>query len=241
MAAVAAGPAAAAELPTFEQVRAAHRPSDIPLLDRHGEVIQWHRADTTVRRGPWVSLAETSPALREAIVLSEDRRFWAHGGVDWRSLAASAWANAWNRRTRGASTVTMQLAGLLDEELARPAGGRDLGAKLGQIVRARELEARWSKTQILEAYLNAVPLRGELVGIGAAAPQLFGKHASGLDHQEAAVLAVLVRAPNAAAEVVARRACDVLRLQARPAAQDAQAPAASTTADPCAGVATTAA
>ncbi|MBL8347789.1 MAG: penicillin-binding protein 1C [Rubrivivax sp.] len=240
-------------LPSFDDVRAAHRPSDIPLLDRHGAVIQWQRADTGTRRGPWVSLADISPALREAIVLSEDRRFWAHGGVDWRALAASAWANAWNTRTRGASTVTMQLAGLLDEELARPVGGRDIPTKVSQIVRAQQLEARWSKAQILEAYLNAVPLRGELVGVGAASQQLFGKHASGLDGLEAAVLAVLVRAPNAGVEVVSRRACEVLRQQAAGRASGTPSASARSTllapsaalegastvpADPCAGVAT---
>ncbi|MBI5718233.1 MAG: transglycosylase domain-containing protein [Burkholderiales bacterium] len=246
-------------LPSFDEVRAAHRPSDIPLLDRHGAVIQWQRADVAARHGPWVTLAEVSPALREAVVLSEDRRFWAHGGVDWRALAASAWSNAWNTRTRGASTVTMQLAGLLDADLARPVGGRDIPTKVGQIVRAQQLEARWSKTQILETYLNVVPLRGELVGVGAASQQLFGKHASGLDALEAAVLAVLVRAPNAGAVAVARRACEVLREQASlvptakraPAAQgepqaaqgEAQAAqgevqAAQGARDPCAGVAT---
>ena len=88
-------------------VRAAHRPSDIELLDRRGEPLQVLRVDSQVRRGPWVSLAELSPAMREAIVLSEDKRFWQHSGIDWRALAGSAWANAWNRRTRGASTVTM--------------------------------------------------------------------------------------------------------------------------------------
>ena len=136
---------------------------------------------TRVRRGPWLTLADISPALREAIVLSEDRRFWAHGGVDWRALAAGAWATAWNARTRGASTLTMQLAGLLDDDLARPAGGRSVGQKLTQMRRAQQLEDGWSKTQILEAYLNRVPLRGELVGVAAASQVLFGKHASGLD------------------------------------------------------------
>ncbi|MBL8289677.1 MAG: transglycosylase domain-containing protein [Rubrivivax sp.] len=259
---VALGCAAAAAhaLPTFDEVRAAHRPSDIALLDRRGEVVQWQRTDATVRRGPWVALADTSPALREAIVLSEDRRFWAHGGVDWRALAASAWANAWNARTRGASTVTMQLAGLIDDDLARPPGGRDVAAKVGQLVRAHELEARWSKAQILEAYLNAVPLRGELVGIGAASQQLFGKHASGLDALQGAILAALVRAPNASAAAVTRRACEVLRLRQQggalpPSPAPAAAPdprsrsagvkrwadalrAGDAVADPCTGLAT---
>jgi penicillin-binding protein 1C len=218
-----ASPSAA--LPSFESTRAAHRPSDLPLLDRHGEVIQRVRVDAQVRRADWLALADTSPALREALLHSEDRRFWQHAGVDWSALAASAWANAWNTRTRGASTVTMQLAGLMEHSLARPAAGgpREMGQKLGQIVLAQQLEARWSKTQILEAYLNAVPLRGELVGISAAAQVLFGKHASGLDALESAVLAALVRAPNASPAQVTRRACELLREQAHQPAMGCEA------------------
>ena len=202
-------------LPVFDAVRAAHRPSDRVLLDRHGTPVQTLRVDATRRSGPWVALADVSPALREALLLSEDRRFWAHGGVDWRALAAGAWAAAWDTRTRGASTLTMQLAALLERDLARPRGGRSLTDKLAQMRAAEALEARWSKTQILEAYLNEVPLRGELVGVAAAADQLFGKHASGLDAIESAVLAALVRAPNADAAAVQRRACAILREQRR--------------------------
>ena len=211
LALLAAAPALA--VPSFDAVRASHLPSDRPLLDRHGAVLQVVRIDTTVRRGPWVTLAEISPALREAIVLGEDRSFWAHGGVDWHALAAGAWATAWNSRTRGASTLTMQLAALIDDDLARPADGRSVGQKLMQMQRARELETGWSKAQILEAYLNRVPLRGEAVGIAAASQGLFGKQASGLDAVEAALLAAMVRGPNAAPAVIERRACEVLRLQ----------------------------
>ena len=210
---VLALPLAAQALPSFEDVRAAHRPSDLTLLDRHGVPLQTLRVDTTVRRLEWVPIAETSPALLRAIVLSEDRRFHEHSGVDWRAVAASAWGNLWNTRTRGASTLTMQLAGLLDDGLARPAGGRSVAAKLGQAFTATQLERAWSKSQILEAYLNSVPLRGELVGVGAIAQTLFAKQASGLDDTEAAIIAALVRAPNAAPERVAQRACEVLKQQ----------------------------
>jgi penicillin-binding protein 1C len=212
---LAALPLAAAALPAFEAVRAAHVPSDIPLLARDGSVLQLVRTDAGSRRGAWVALQDVSPALRHALVLSEDRRFWEHAGVDWQALAAGAWARAWDGRTRGASTITMQLAALLEAELARPAGGRGVGDKLAQIGAARELESRWSKSQILEAYLNRVPLRGELVGVAAAAQQLFGKHASGLDVIEAALLAALVRAPNTSAAMLERRACELLKQQAR--------------------------
>ena len=204
---------AAAGVPSFEAVRAAHRPSDVPVLARDGRVLQTVRTQMQGRQGPWLALDEISPALRTAIVLGEDRRFWQHGGVDWQALAGAAWANAWNERTRGASTLSMQLAALSDAELLRPAGGRSVAQKLTQLRRAQQFEAAWSKAQILEAYLNRVPLRGELVGISAASLQLFRKHASGLDAVEAALLAALVRAPNAGAAAVERRACEVLKLQ----------------------------
>ena len=207
---LAAAAAAAQALPSFAQVRAAHRPSDIGFVDRHGEPLQTLRVDPQVRRLAWVPLEDMSPALLQAVVESEDRRFWEHSGVDWSAVAASAFGNLFDRRTRGASTLTMQLAGLLDEGLARPAGGRSVAQKIGQVDVAAQLEARWSKSQILEAYLNSVPLRGERVGIGALAQTLFGKWPSGLDVHEAAIAAVLIRAPNAGVEAVARRACALL-------------------------------
>ena len=206
-------PAAQAAVPSFAEVKAGHRPSDLTLLDRHGEPLQTVRTDPSVRRLAWVQIADLSPALLQAIVLSEDRNFHAHSGVDWGAVAGSAWANLWNTRTRGASTLTMQLAGLIDEDLARPAGGRSLRQKIGQVLTVRELEAAWSKSQILEAYLNRVPFRGERVGIGALSQTLFGKHPGGLDAQESAIAAALLRAPNAPAADVARRACGVLQAQ----------------------------
>lgn len=214
MAAVLAWAAPAAALPTFAQVRADWRSADVVVLDRHGEPVGRVRDDFRARRGDWVALADTSPALRTAIVLSEDRRFYAHSGVDWQGVAAAAWANLWNTRTRGASTLTMQLAGLLDEDLRRPGAagqGRSLTQKLGQAAGAAVLERSWSKDQILEAYLNLVPFRGELVGLSAMSQVLFGKYPEGLDARESALAVALVRAPNARAAQVASRACGILR------------------------------
>ena len=213
---LATSAAQAAGLPSFQQVRASHLPSDFTLLDRTGQPLQTLRRDPRVRRLPWVTLDEVSPAMRTAIVLSEDQRFWQHSGIDWQGVAASAWSNLWNERTRGASTLTMQLAGLLDERGARPAGGRNWSQKAAQAWAARQLESRWRKTEVLEAYLNHVPFRGELVGLPALSQTLFGKHPSGLDAQESAIAAALVRGPNARADAVARRACQVLTLQQRP-------------------------
>ncbi|MGH8796918.1 MAG: penicillin-binding protein 1C, partial [Caldimonas sp.] len=204
---------AAHALPTFAEVRAAHRPSDVTLLDRHGVAIQTVRVDKSVRRLPWVALGDMSPALLHALVLSEDRRFYEHSGIDWSAVAQSAWDNLWNTRTRGASTLTMQLAGLIDAGLARPRGGRSIVQKLDQALTATRLEARWKKSEILEAYLNSVAFRGEVVGIEALAQTLYGKHPSGLDADEAAITVALVRGPNARPAIVAQRACGVLKLQ----------------------------
>jgi len=198
-AAIAVGCAHAGGLPGFDELRRAHRPSDSVLLDRHGEPLQVLRTDPTVRRLPWVPLAEVSPALRTALLLSEDRRFYEHSGVDWPAVGAAAFGNLWHARTRGASTLTMQLAGLLTAPAAGGAPGRTLGAKLSQASGALALERRWRKDQVLEAYLNLVPFRGELVGIAALSATLFAKKPSGLDAEEAAIAAALLRAPNAPA------------------------------------------
>lgn len=197
--------------PSFAEVKAAFRPSDLQLLDRRGEALQTLRLDKRQRELAWVPLAEVSPALLRAVLLSEDRSFYEHSGVDWSAVAASAWANLWNKRTRGASTVTMQLAGLLDEDEGLRRTRRTGAQKIGQALMARKLESGWTKAQILEAYLNLVPLRGELVGIHAAARQLFERGPSGLDAREASLMAALLRAPNAGSAVVAKRACALMQ------------------------------
>jgi penicillin-binding protein 1C len=205
-------------MPTFDEVKADFRPSDTLILDRHGEVVQRVRTDPHVRRGSWVALAEVSPALRTALVLSEDRRFYEHSGVDWRAVSSAAWGNLWNTRTRGASTLTMQLAGLLDApdatfSLRAGPGGRSVAQKLGQAVTATQLETRWRKDQILESYLNLVPFRGELVGIDALSPHpvwqsgaRLGRARGGRGRRAGA------RAQRPARPArVAQRACGVLR------------------------------
>lgn len=196
-------------LPSYDEVRQGYRPSDTLVLDRQGELLHSLRTDATVRRGQWVALADMSPALRNAMLLSEDKRFYEHSGVDWQAVTAAAWGNLWNQRTRGASTITMQLAGLLDSDWKAGAGGRSLVQKLGQTAAAQVLDRRWRKDQILESYLNLVPFRGDLVGIDALSRTLFGKAAHGLDAREASVAAALVRAPNARPAQLAARACAV--------------------------------
>ncbi|MFX6035599.1 biosynthetic peptidoglycan transglycosylase, partial [Acinetobacter baumannii] len=91
------------------------------------------------RKLSWVKLEDVSPALRHALVASEDRRFYQHSGIDWSAVAASAWGNLWNTKTRGASTITMQLAGLIYDDLRRKSGPRSLTQKVSQAWIAQSL------------------------------------------------------------------------------------------------------
>ena len=196
---------------SFEHVKQETKASDAWLLDRHGEKLHRLRVNAQVRRGEWIALADMSPALREAMVLSEDKRFYEHSGVDWKAVSAAAWGNLLNQRTRGASTLSMQLASLIDEGPRSGSERKNIFGKAGQAFSATQLERTWRKDQILEAYLNLVPFRGEMQGIDALSHTLFGKAAHGLDAREAAIAAALVRAPNAKTQAVSNRACGVLR------------------------------
>ena len=146
-------------LPSFAEVKAAHPTSETLFLDRHGELLQRLRTDPTVRQGAWVALPEVSPALRGALVYSEDRRFYEHSGVDWQAVAAAAWGNLWNTRTRGASTLTMQLAGLLDSDLQAGGRGRSWTQKAGQAVWAqwRPVWQRHTRTSCSSLVTTAAP------------------------------------------------------------------------------------
>jgi len=196
-----------ADVPRYADVRAATRGSEAMLLDRHGEPLQRLRLDRNRRQLDWVALAEVSPALVRAVLVSEDARFQWHPGVDPLALVSAAIDSMRNGRPRGASTLTMQLAGLLAGE---PGGSRTAAGKLRQMRDALALERSWTKAEILEAYLNLMPLRGELVGIAAGSHGLFRKAPGGIDQAEAAVMAALLRSPGAARDRVAERACGVL-------------------------------
>jgi penicillin-binding protein 1C len=214
--------------PDFDAVRDSWRSSEARLLDRHGEPLAEVRIDFEERRLDWVSARTLSQPLVRALLVAEDKRFLEHGGVDWQALAGATWDNLWRtlegRRPRGASTLTMQLAGLIDPALRLKGSRRSVGQKWDQAAAAREIERRWNKAQILEAYFNLAPFRSELRGISAAARGLFGKDPDSIDPVEAVLLAALLRGPNASADKVAARACAVAkRLDPVPACRDIRA------------------
>ncbi|HXV07038.1 MAG TPA: penicillin-binding protein 1C [Burkholderiales bacterium] len=215
-----ASAAPALALPTYDEVRKAHVSTEGVLLDRHGEVIHELRVDMRGRRLEWVTLDGVSPAFLRAVVRAEDKRFYEHAGVDWLALTDAALDSMFSSKPRGASTLSMQVAAMLEASLKPRKQRRTVGQKWDQIQAARDLEKKWTKRQILEAYLNLSTFRGEVQGVGAAARALFGKDASGLDEQEALILAVLLRGPNAQPPVVVKRACGLAQSMQPPLACD---------------------
>lgn len=212
-------PTAASALPSFQEVKSAHRSSDALILDRRGEVIHELRIDSKGRRLDWIELKDISPSLVRAVLHSEDRRFYRHGGVDWKAVGAAAIGGIFGSRSRGASTVTMQLA-VMVKSGALPKGRKSLRQKWDQMGAARELEEKWQKDEILEAYLNLITFRGELQGVAAASRGLFDKEPAGLNDSESFVLAALIRGPNAIPDTVGRRAATLAR-SISPRADDA--------------------
>ena len=133
-----------------------------------------------------VPLARVSPKFVDAIVAAEDARFYSHGAVDIPALLRAARELVvYGEPRSGGSTITMQLARLLHP-----------GGKLVQIVDAERIAIRSSKTAILEAYVNRVPMGGNLYGVEAAARTYFGEPASDLDVAQASLLAAIPNDPG---------------------------------------------
>ena len=214
---------APSSLPSYAETKAISQSSYIELLDREGLVVDRLRQDFNRRQGEWLSLDEISPALIDAVLRSEDKRFYQHAGVDWWALLNATQvhlgqklralvAQSDNRTSGrgGASGISMQLAAMLEPEL-QARGKRSYAQKWQQLATALELEKHWTKDEILEAYLNLLPFRGELIGVAAATEAFYGKYAFGLNPREAALLAVMVRAPNASLDRLTERSCDLLQ------------------------------
>ncbi len=199
--------------PSFADVRDQHPASDGALLARDGTLLQVTRVDLHERRFTWVPYAEIAPALFRRIIALEDRRFRRHHGVDAIAVAGAVWHWLRGAPLRGASTLSMQVAALaMRDPRESTAGRRTLGQKWRQMRAAWSLERHWSKRQILEAYVNLASFRGELVGIGAASQLLLGKAPARLTEQDALLLTMLLRAPNASSTALAMRGCRLLQI-----------------------------
>lgn len=196
-------------LPSFESVRADYRSSEAALLDRRGDVLQTLRMDYSARRLDWTPLENISPALKNAVLAAEDRRFESHAGVDAAAVLGALRDRVQHDARRGASTLEMQLVAQLDERLRSRGKRRGVMQKLRQMRAALALGNVWTKPQVLEAYLNLVSFRGETQGVAAAARGLFDKRPEDLAEAESWVLVALLPSPGAPVQTVSRRACAI--------------------------------
>jgi len=137
-----------------------------------------------------VPLDRIAPVVVQALIATEDERFHAHRGIDWRRTASAAVHTLFGD-TQGGSTLTQQLArNLFPEEIGR---ARTLERKLKEMIVARRLERVFDKRQILAAYLNTAPFLYNVVGIEMAARTYYGKHAAALGAPEAAMLVGMLK------------------------------------------------
>lgn len=164
-------------------------PNSTAIYARHGELLRLTLAKDQQYR-IWVPLQKIPVNLRNATLLYEDRWFYQHYGVNLLALLRSAWMTYAQGTRQGASTITMQVARQLYNIKSR-----HLVGKLQQCVAAFWLEMRYSKDELLEAYLNTVPYGGNISGAAAASLIYFHKPVVQLSLPEALTLAVIPQNP----------------------------------------------
>jgi penicillin-binding protein 2D len=140
-----------------------------------------------------VALSTLPPYLPQAFIAVEDQRFYQHDGVDLIGVAAAVKDNVLGA-SRGASTITQQLVGNMHPDII-DRSDRSIGRKLREQQAARDMEKRYSKAQILEAYLNQISFGRNWFGVEAAARHYFGKSARDVTLAEAALLAAIPNGP----------------------------------------------
>jgi penicillin-binding protein 1C len=201
------------DIPELQKVKDSIETSELIILDRNGKPLHEIRNNKLTRRMNWVRLENISAAVIHSLLIAEDRRFFEHKGVDWKAITDGALRYFTFRGKRGASTITMQLASILDTRLKGKAGGRTIAQKWDQIRYAQELEEKWNKEDILEGYLNLVNFKGELVGIDAASRALFHKEPHGLNEIESSIIVSFFKSPSGKESRIAERACYIAREQ----------------------------
>ena len=177
-----------AHLPPIQSLEIPKRPPSIQIVDMDGRALA-RRGDMA---GEVLALREMPAYVPKAFVAIEDRRFYDHYGVDPMGIARAVVANVMHRGVaQGGSTLTQQLAKnlFLTQE-------RTVTRKLQEVLLAVWLERKFSKTQILELYLNRVYFGAGAYGIEQASLRYFGKSARQMNVAEAAMLAGLVKSPS---------------------------------------------
>ncbi len=160
------------------------------LLDVDGKLLRAGTSPAGYWRLP-ARVSDVDPRYLRALLAFEDRRFYAHGGADYRGLARAVVTSALaGRIVSGGSTLSMQTARLLE-----PRPDRTAQAKVLEILRAWQLERRFNKHEILDLYLLTAPFGGNIDGVAAATRLYFGKAPAELTWAESALLVALPQNP----------------------------------------------
>lgn len=156
-------------------------------------------AELGLERRTLATLEDIPQVVQDAFVVTEDKRFYRHGGIDFMRVPGAMWANVKaGSFEEGFSTITMQLArNVFPSQITRERRGLTaLERKLKEIRVARAIEDRYSKEKILELYLNQINLGSGAHGVETAAQRYFGKSVRHLNLAEAATLAAIPKAPS---------------------------------------------
>ncbi|MEX3313933.1 transglycosylase domain-containing protein [Sulfitobacter sp. PS-8MA] len=196
-------------LPPLEDLLDGRARGSVTMLDREGDVFAW-RGD---QFGGVVTAESVSKHLRNAVIATEDKRFYNHFGVSPRGIASAVRINLSEGRGplqgHGGSTITQQTAkllclgepydpssGLTEKEYEADCRRSSLGRKAKEALFALAMELKYSKNDILSVYLNRAYMGGGAYGAEAAAQRFFGKPSSALSPAEGAMLAGLLTAPT---------------------------------------------
>lgn len=172
--------------PGIDDLEQASRARPTVILDAGGKTLGTFERGLQER----VKLSQVSPHVVEALVSTEDHRFYQHHGIDFKRVLGALWASL-KGDPQGGSTITQQLArNMFPQEIGR---ARSINRKMKELIVAIKIENTYSKTQILEAYLNTVPFLYNAYGIEMAARTYFGKPALKLDVLEAATLVGMLK------------------------------------------------
>jgi len=217
-------------LPALDAYLDGRARGSVTLLDRHGEVFAW-RGD---QFGGVVTAQSVSPHLKNAVVATEDKRFYRHFGLSPRGIASAVKINLSEGRGplsgHGGSTITQQTAKLLclgvvyekskwksEKDYVKDCRRGSLARKAKEAIFSMAMEVKYSKDEILSIYLNRAYMGGGAYGAEAASQRYFGKPAAALNASEAAMLSGLLTAPSRLAPTTnlkrsQDRAATVLRL-----------------------------
>lgn len=161
------------------------------IYDESNRLIQILPIEDGLRR-EWVDSKKISKQVKKTILKAEDKRFYLHHGVDFLAIVNAFRQNSQSEKTvRGASTITMQLS-----KMIYPSSGQSFSKKIKDIVNAWRIEAKLSKKQILELYINNIPFGNNCEGFPSAARTFFSKELNELSAEELCCLCVIPRRPS---------------------------------------------